>query len=107
MLDRVTLTGADDSTDIKALLALAEEHPFVEWGLLFSVSHQGQPRYPSREWVERLMEEMPEDLKLSAHVCGRMVRDFVLRGAAPTGLFDWLQTIDIFERWQLNFHSNY
>ncbi|MHB1675039.1 MAG: hypothetical protein ACYCSP_12405 [Acidobacteriaceae bacterium] len=35
-LETVTITGADDSTDIVELAELSEEFPFVEWGILIS-----------------------------------------------------------------------
>lgn len=32
----ITITGADDLVDLRALAELSEEYPFVEWGLLLA-----------------------------------------------------------------------
>lgn len=71
-LDRVTITGADESVDPKDLTAISARYPFVEWGILFSQSRQGQvPRYPSWVWVDRLRNHaLHYKLALSAHLCG-------------------------------------
>jgi phosphoribosylanthranilate isomerase len=71
-LVQVTITGADDQVDPFALVALARDFPFVEWGVLFSEKRTGTPRYPSTTWVEGLVGL---DLRLSAHLCGQMARD--------------------------------
>lgn len=65
-IDKVTITGVDDNVDYKDLVSLQREFPFVEWGVLFSKSKEGQERYPSRNWVMGI----PEVLNLSAHFCG-------------------------------------
>jgi hypothetical protein len=46
MLERVTITGADDSTSIDEMLALSRRFPFVEWGILVSKRHEGSYRFP-------------------------------------------------------------
>ena len=107
-LRRVTLTGADDSVQPRDLLDLSRDYPFVEWGILFSPRQQGNARVPTLEWVRRLADLIPDKngLHFSAHLCGRYVRDFVLKGnftwiahpEIPTGLFD---------RVQLNFHGEF
>ena len=50
MLDRLTITGPDDKTDIDTLLQLSQYYPFVEWAILYSPTRQGSERYPSEEW---------------------------------------------------------
>ena len=75
-LTRVTITGADDKVDPEALSGLSTMYPFVEWGILFSESREGQERYPSFEWrerLERVWEQNPA-MKLSAHLCGSLAR---------------------------------
>jgi hypothetical protein len=111
ILDCVTITGADDSVDPRLLSPLSERFPFVEWGILFSASQQGNPRYPSRLWVEKLKEVQLHrervklhPLKLCAHLCGRYVRDFVLEGRLSFA--DEFQ-LSMFRRIQLNFHGEY
>lgn len=76
-LDRVTITGADCATSPSELMALSEQYPFVEWGILASKSRGGCPRYPSWEWMTR--PEFEAMGNLSLHVCGHWMRE-ILRG---------------------------
>jgi hypothetical protein len=110
-IDRVTFTGADDGTSIEEMLALSDANPIIEWGILFSARLTGHPRYPSMRWVDDLLSESQKRTKprLSAHVCGRWVRD-LMRGIPLHS-----QSLDIgripsqflshFQRIQLNFHA--
>lgn len=105
-LDRVTITGADDSIDPESLAALSIEYPFAEWGILFSRSREGSPRYPTLEWLFRLEGVAKRGpLKLSAHLCGGLVRAVVLAGMLPHRELDFLWPH--LERVQLNFHGEY
>lgn len=107
ILDRVTVTGADDNTDPEALLTLAKDFPFVEFGILVSPSNSavGCPRFPSWRWIERFLQMAEgKSLRLSAHLCGRFVRDAYIG--------DWSQIVDNFwqhmhlwKRFQLNTHG--
>lgn len=110
----VTITGADDNTDIDALMKIHNHYPFVEFGILFSRSRQGTSRYPSLEWVKLLQEEafshcmskMPE-IKLSAHLCGDYTWQRLTTGLFNSA-FDDLGDImfgKLFSRCQLNFNS--
>ncbi|MDR5726910.1 MAG: hypothetical protein RB191_05525 [Terriglobia bacterium] len=83
-LERVTITGADNSTDILELMQLSYEFPFVEWGILISKSQQGGPRFPSRSWIA-VFSDMARSHKLNVatHMCGRWVRDLLI------GEVDW------------------
>ena len=80
MLDRVTITGADDKTDIRELMDISEEFPFVEWGVLVSKSREGSARYPSRRWCRELTELWPPkrtvrvNMRIAMHVCGEWSR---------------------------------
>jgi phosphoribosylanthranilate isomerase len=67
ILDRVTITGADDKTDRAELYAMWLLYPFVEWGVLFSKSKEGSPRYPTQT---KISEVASFDMPLSAHFCG-------------------------------------
>ena len=71
-----TITGADDHVDPRVLLAMSEQYPRVEWGVLLSSSRQGSPRYPSLRWVRELCEVAARHdvIKLSAHLCGDWAR---------------------------------
>jgi hypothetical protein len=107
ILDRVTMTGADDSIDPTDLIPLARDFPWVEWGILFSGTRLGVPRYPSKRWIDalaRVVLQVP--MKLSAHLCGAWVRDLVLQGK-----FTWREAFrahyPLFARIQLNFHGQF
>lgn len=77
ILNRVTVTGADDSVEIADLAALSEEYGFVEWGVLLSKSSMGKPRFPNIGWLGELADwqksESPS-LPCSGHLCGAWVR---------------------------------
>lgn len=104
MLDRVTLTGADDSVDPTELVRLFQEFPFVEWGILVhhtTLSGKSSPRFPSVAWIKRLQTLAADtSLALSLHICGRWVRRLLLGdNQIPTEL------LAAFDRIQLNFHA--
>jgi hypothetical protein len=113
ILDRVTLTGADESIDPKALFGISHEYPFVEWGILYgSKSAHGSPRYPGRDWRDTLHADARVryagiDLKLSAHLCGRFVRDFVLDGKFSVADVMAPEDLRVYQRVQLNFHAHH
>lgn len=79
----VSLCGADDTVHPKELIALQQEHPFVEWGLVLSESNAGKARYPSQRWLERFagLLASPSSFDqaplaaVSAHLCGGYARD--------------------------------
>ena len=76
---RVTITGADDAVDPRALLDLSAEFPFVEWGLLCSMKRIGTSRYPSPTWIDRLrVLRWPQSARFfSAHFCGQYAREAI------------------------------
>ncbi len=100
-LDRVTITGADDQTPVSEMLKISEQFPFVEWGILSSESSNGDPRFPSNDWVDRLLTSAEGRLKLSLHLCGRWVRQLLLGRNDLPG--DGIARD--FQRVQLNFHA--
>ena len=85
MLKRVTITGADDNTPISWLLEMSERFPFVEWAILVSKRREGGSRFPSRQWCNKFsrqianigMADRPLWVKVSMHICGQWVRDFL------------------------------
>lgn len=100
-LDRVTITGADDSVDHKQLLEIQERYPFVEWGILISADGWGKPRYPSASWFAYAgVLGATGHLNLSLHLCGRWVRDMLIgKTTLPYNYCDG------FPRIQINFHA--
>jgi len=103
-LSKVTITGADNSVEHKDLVRLQAQYPFVEWGILFSKAKMASPRYPSFTWLEKLAQTKQEhpELRLSGHICGRWVRDIC---EGNWTILQDLPFMDIFDRYQLNFHS--
>lgn len=104
MLSRVTITGADDSTNIADLFALSDEFPFVEFGIL--IGSKRTARYPSSEWINKLCDaasvrEVPAAFSL--HVCGVHLRA-LLEGLVNT-IHDRIRRLAYFDRMQLNFHG--
>lgn len=103
-LDRVTLTGADDSVSPSALLEISRQFPFVEWGVLFGGPIEGSVRFPSVKWViedllpaKVIAEQEGGKMDLCAHLCGRFVMLLLQEGK---------HFLDIaFERSQINTHG--
>jgi hypothetical protein len=105
-LDRITVTGADDSISPEELVPLAARWPFLEFGILLSPQwmDKGAPRFPSAKWQRELAAVARESaaLNLSGHLCGEYVRRAYkgfLDVAPETHLFQF------FSRFQLNTHG--
>ena len=70
--------GADDSVHPELLALISKQYPWIEWGILFRPDLEGQPRYATWAWVQRLaalkkkLASEPHDdvLKLAGHLCG-------------------------------------
>jgi hypothetical protein len=104
ILDRVTVTGADDRTDPAELARLSRRYPFVEWGILISEAEAGTPRHPSPAWRRRLAETAAGGLRLSAHLEGPLSRRAMLEGSDE--FFAGPYHAGIFQRVQLNGFSS-
>jgi hypothetical protein len=103
ILDRVTITGADDRTDPAELARLSRRYPFVEWGILISEAAAGAPRHPSPEWRRRLAElaaKAAPGLRFSAHLEGSLSRRAMLEGSDE--FFTGPYHAGMFRRIQLN-----
>lgn len=106
MIKTFTITGPDDSIKAEQLVPLSQEFPFVEWGILLSRKQIGNNRFPSRKWLEDLVQIKKANpfLRLSAHLCGAYVREFLL----GDHLFFEKELKDvwpIFSRVQINTHG--
>lgn len=110
----VTITGADDNTDINSLMEIYKRYPFVEFGILFSPSRQGTYRYPTLDWVKDLMKAKlshncmdVNQLKLSAHLCGNYTHEYLTTGYLTSALNNLGNVMSgiAFSRYQLNFNS--
>lgn len=109
MLDKVTITGADDGTSVAELEALSAEFPFVEWAILVSASHRGpSPRWPSEAWRENFSIAVAKTgMKASCHVCGKWVLD-IMAGEAQILFFSGSMPgllMSACQRIQFNFHG--
>lgn len=105
MINRVTITGADNSIEPDDLLRLSAKYKFVEWGILLSRSRTGTERFPSVEWLNYLAESNSMfQMNLSAHVCGGWVRELV-NGQNPCGTGLPTNFLRECARMQLNFHA--
>ena len=96
-LNKVTITGVDDETPVKDLHALWIKYPFVEWGVLFSASRAGTPKYPT---TAKIMTLTPLGMSLSAHFCGEYAREVL---EAENGFIMFTTHLIGFERIQLNY----
>lgn len=80
-LTKVTITGADDSVNPFDLIEISKKYPFVEFGILLSKKHiaAGAPRFPTTNWTSSLgCYAHKHGIKLSAHICGKWVRDIMV-----------------------------
>ena len=79
----ITLTGADEFTDVDALLKLD-----AEIGLLYSATPEGRNRYPRLEWIRDTSLELR---RAALHVCGRAARTMLTEGKIPVSGFQRIQ----------------
>lgn len=75
-IDRLTITGPDDTTSPEDLARLSAKYPFIEWGILFSLNTE-RPRYPTTSQIEAFVKA---DIPLSAHFCGWFPRSVLQDG---------------------------
>jgi hypothetical protein len=97
LLDRISLTGADDNVSLSALAQLSKEHPFVEWALLYVPHNEGAPRNPSREWRLAFFNAQLPGYS-AVHLCGRRAFEELLAGVLPKELL-------LADRLQLNINA--
>jgi hypothetical protein len=105
VINRVTLTGADDSIKPSELIEITDRHPYTEWGILLSKHNEGRNRFPTKNWMAQLIEvkKQKPNIQISAHLCGRWVRD-VCEG--NWAFFDEVPLLRVASRIQLNFHAH-
>lgn len=93
----MTITGADDAVEVKKLMEIEKEFPFVEWGILFSGTKVGAERYPQPAWIANAVTNLK---KCSAHLCGAYSRSVLEKRG-----IDFLEHVHTqFERVQLNYN---
>lgn len=102
ILNKVTISGADDQVAYQDMEALSNEFPFMEWGILLSSRAKGSPKYPSIEWMAKLSQRKYDpNFKISGHVCGKWVKD--IAEGQWTLVRELMDFFDMFERLQFNF----
>jgi phosphoribosylanthranilate isomerase len=101
-INRITITGADDKTSLQDLVDLSVQFPFVEWGILFSLSRAGTNRYPSIKWIKGIGEVEPGTVNLSAHLCGIYPRDILQKNNFDVVVRTYVN--NYFQRAQINFN---
>lgn len=106
MINKVTVTGADNSIHPRELVKLFLEYPFFEAGVLVSKDNYGTPRFPSIAWIDELCRSIVDhrQFALSFHGCGRYVKDLV-EGRTADLLVDLYPNLDYCQRIQLNTHN--
>jgi hypothetical protein len=101
ILDRITITGADDSVSPADLVSLSQEFPMVEWGILLSKDRIGTPRYPSKAWLDDL-KKVADKVALAGHVCGEWCKTLLNDG---NGVREFDSELwDLLPRIQLNYN---
>lgn len=96
-INRVTITGVDDFSDLDKIQELDLRFKFVEWGFLFSKTKCGTNRYPSFNNLKALCHAVRYP---SAHFCGAYAYDVLAKG--ETYLLD--EYSPYYFRIQLNFN---
>lgn len=94
-LQYVSVTGADDAVDIKALSALSAEYPFAEMALLLMPEAAGTPRFPTLSWINDFKSGYKGAHK-AMHLCGSAFLRFI------EGDKETLETMSGINRIQLN-----
>jgi len=74
----ITLTGADERTNLDDLVRLVGRNQNVEIGLLYSANTEGRNRYPSLEWLAQASAALSG--RCAIHVCGREARNRLVAG---------------------------
>lgn len=79
----LTVTGADERTDVTALAKLD-----AEIGLLYTATPEGRNRYPGWDWIRETSLALR---RASLHVCGRGARALLMDGKIPVSGFQRIQ----------------
>ena len=106
LVNKVYLTGVDDSTDLNKLLEITKQHPYVVWGVLISESSQGKGRYPTFNTISKIGQFIVDNNlydNFGIHVCGKPAVKGFLEGNQK-----YCELINPFKIVQINFrHSDY
>lgn len=92
-LEYCAMTGADDPVDVRDLLVIGKDFPFVEWALLWMPERAGTQRFPTAGWIRNFKKECSGS-HASLHLCGQGLIDFAAGKKA--------EVMEGFRRIQLN-----
>lgn len=77
-INKLTLTGIDNTTRGWQLSELQDTFPFVEFGVLYSKTNAGSGKYPHLSHIEKEFTPSAKPiLNLSAHFCGWYSREVI------------------------------
>jgi len=82
----ITITGADERTDVAELAKLD-----AEVGILYTAHPDGQHRYPSLAWINSAVRLLP---RVSLHICGNIARSHLAAGDLD-GILEHVQRIQV------------
>jgi hypothetical protein len=85
-IERVSLTGADDSVELSRLIDLTARYPHAEWALLYVPHNEGAPRNPQRAWREAFFSRLAD--YSAVHLCGALAFEQLLQGALPADILE-------------------
>lgn len=74
--------GVDETVSPELLQLLSVHYTWIEWGVLLRPDMEGQPRYPTWAWVERLdkvNKETGSMMRLAGHLCKQRCQE-ILQG---------------------------
>lgn len=111
-----TFTGVDSNTirnNTPGIIDLSHRYPFIEWGVLFSLSRPGKDlKYPwveeIKEFADNLHDAIHNDktlfVKRSIHLCGSAARKFLtIESSADSTFIN--DVVGRFDRIQLNINA--
>jgi hypothetical protein len=87
----ITLTGADERTPIRDLIALADMG--AEIGILYTHDPEGRHRYPSFEWIVNAVTSLRG--RAAIHVCGGRARSIFSQGGLDDLVLSHVRRIQV------------
>lgn len=73
----VTLTGINSHIPLRNLVAISEKFSYVEWGVLYNPELEGSHRHPTIDWINYVLNNKPEYMRVSVHLCRRGRLNFI------------------------------
>jgi hypothetical protein len=93
----VTFSGVDESVHPAQLLEIRSHYFAVEWGIRLAEDQEKRPLFPGISWIKGL----PPASNLSAHLSGRLARDF-LAGNDADLIARYGEILPLFRRIQIS-----